>query len=294
MTSRIRQIPPVAARSTGHQKSLRWFIAILVAVLFGSFSALSAATDNTSALRADDGFVNMIARIRPGVVAIGTYKQNDQPSVRYFGTGFAVAQGNLIVTNAHVVDALRNAGLLENMRLYLPDTTSIEGISGTLVASDAHHDVALIRPSRPILPALDLEMSRTPNQGETVGVLGYPIGMALGVVPTVHKGVISAVVPAVLPLPRGAKLTPELAEAIRRPYMLYQLDMVVYPGNSGSPLLDGETGKVLGVINKTLATRTREHLLDKPSGISYAVPVRWIQALLARTLINMDTKENSQ
>jgi len=277
----------------GSLMSLRWLIAIMVAILLGLVSALEAAPQKDARPRADDGFVQMVATVRPSVVAIGTYKKTDRPSVRYFGTGFAVAEGNLIVTNAHVVEALRAAGLLENMRLYLPDTTSIEGISGTLVASDAHHDVALIRPARKILPALDLEMSRTPNQGETVGVVGYPIGMALGVVPTVHKGVISAVVPAVLPLPRGVKLTPELAAAIRRPYMLYQLDMVVYPGNSGSPLLDPESGKVLGVINKTLATRTREHLLDKPSGISYAVPVRWIHELLARTLIKLEIQEEN-
>lgn len=293
MNKMTRQHSAVVRSPKSGLMSLRWLIAIMVAILLGMVSSLNAEPQEARRPRADDAFVQMVANVRPAVVAIGTYKKTDRPSVRYFGTGFSVAQGNLIVTNAHVVDALKAAGLLENMRLYLPDTTSIEGISGTLVASDVHHDVALIRPSRKILPALDLEMSRTPSQGETVGVVGYPIGMALGVVPTVHKGVISAVVPAVLPLPRGAKLTPELAAAIRRPYKLYQLDMVVYPGNSGSPLLDPETGKVLGVINKTLATRTREHLLDKPSGISYAVPVRWIHELLARTLIQLEIQEEN-
>jgi serine protease Do len=225
------------------------------------------------------------------VVAVGSYRATDTPSVRYFGTGFAVADGRIIVTNAHVVDAVKNAGRVEDLRLYLPDTTSIQGLSARIVAIDSHHDVALLQTEKTVGSALVLEMSRTPQQGETVGVIGYPIGMALGVVPTVHKGVISAVVPAVLPLPRGAKLTPELAEAIRRPYHLYQLDMVVYPGNSGSPLIDSHTGKVIGVINKTLATRTREHLLERPSGISYAVPVRWIHELLARTLITMDSDQ---
>ena len=30
---------------------------------------------------------------------------------------------------------------------------------------------------------------------------------------------------------------------------VYQLDATAYPGNSGSPLLDADSGKVLGVIN---------------------------------------------
>jgi S1-C subfamily serine protease len=228
------------------------------------------------------------------VVAVGSYSPKERPSVRYYGTGFSIFDGTLVVTNQHVIDALARTGHLEDLRLYLPDTTSIEGLDARVVASDAHHDVALLQVDKPILPPLQLEIARTPRQGETIGILGYPIGMALGVTPAAHKGVISAVVPAVLPLPRGVKLTPELAEAIRRPYHLYQLDMVVYPGNSGSPLLDGQTGRVLGIINKTLATKTREHLLDSPSGISYAVPVKWIHELVARTVISMDTKSDDK
>jgi serine protease Do len=260
-------------------------LAIMMLLQAGHVMAQGASEE-----RADSRFVKIVAQSRPAVVAVGSYRADDAPSVRYFGTGFAVADGKIIVTNAHVVEAIRASGRLEDLRLYLPDTTSIQGIDAKLLAIDSHHDVALLQAAYPVGASLQLEMSRQPMQGESVGVIGYPIGMALGVVPTVHKGVVSAVVPAVLPLPRGAKLTPELAEAIRRPYQLYQLDMVVYPGNSGSPLIDAHTGKVIGIINKTLATRTREHLLDKPSGISYAVPVRWIHELLARTLITMDAE----
>jgi S1-C subfamily serine protease len=115
----------------------------------------------------------------------------------------------------------------------------------------------------------------------------------LGLVPAVHRGVVAAVVPAVLPLPRGAKLTPELAEAIRRPYHLYQLDLTSFPGNSGSPLFDGGNGRVLGIINKTLATRTREHLLSEPSGITYAVPAKWIQELLIQTGVSAKAIEHA-
>jgi serine protease Do len=263
----------------------------LLALMLTLLVAGQVMAQEPSEERADSRFVKIVAQSRPAVVAVGSYRADDAPSVRYYGTGFAVADGTIVVTNAHVVEAIRVAGRLEDLRLYLPDTTSIQGISARLVAMDSHHDVAMLHAAYPVGASLELEMSRLPLQGESVGVIGYPIGMALGVVPTVHKGVVSAVVPAVLPLPRGARLTPELAEAIRRPYQLYQLDMVVYPGNSGSPLIDAHTGKVIGIINKTLATRTREHLLDKPSGISYAVPVRWIHELLARTLITMDSEK---
>lgn len=270
---------------------LRTFSCVALALVLLMF--LPAAVHAQDKPRPDQAFMDMVAHHRQAVIAIGTYKADDRPSVRYYGTGFVVADGRMIVTNAHVVNAIRQAGLLENLRLYQPDTTSVQGLDAKVLSMDAHHDVALLGVDRVIGPALELEMSAEPRQGQDVSVIGYPIGMALGVTPTVHKGIISAVVPAVLPLPSGRRLTPELAQAMRQPYSLYQLDMVVYPGNSGSPLIDVHTGKVIGIINKTLATRTREHMLEKPSGISYAVPVRWIHALLARQLIQMEPRENT-
>ena len=86
-------------------------------------------------------------------------------------------------------------------------------------------------------------------------------------------------------LPKGTKMTPELAAAIKKPYNLFQLDMVAFPGNSGSPLFETRTGTVIGIINMTLAKKTREHLFDKPSGIAYAVPMRWVHELIRRQSI---------
>ena len=91
-----------------------------------------------------------------------------------------------------------------------------------------------------------------------------------------------AVVPAVLPLPTGAKLTPELSEAIRHPYNLYQLDLVAYPGNSGSPLYDPDDGAVHGIVNSVFVKGTKESALTHPSGISYAIPARYLRELLEK------------
>jgi S1-C subfamily serine protease len=64
---------------------------------------------------------------------------------------------------------------------------------------------------------------------------------------------------------------------------VFQLDGTAYPGNSGSPLYDGETGAVLGVLNMVLVKATKESALAQPSGIAYAVPAEHLRALLART-----------
>jgi serine protease Do len=229
-----------------------------------------------------DPFVGTVAAVRPSIAAIGSYYFKDKPTVQYVGTGFVIGDGRSVVTNAHVVDSLKSRDRIKYLRVFFPDERAVDGRQATVWAYDAMHDVCILRFEGSAVAALQLEHTRQPAQGLSVGILGYPIGLHLGLVPAAHRGVVAAVVPAVLPLPKGARMTPQLAEAIRDPYNLYQLDLVVYPGNSGSPVFDVRGSGVLGIINKTLAAQTREHLLDRPSGIGYAVPARWIHELWVR------------
>ncbi len=55
-----------------------------------------------------------------------------------------------------------------------------------------------------------------------------------------------------------------------------------YPGNSGSPLYGVETGPVIGVINSVYVKKSKETAISSPSGISYAVPVDHVRALLKK------------
>jgi len=64
-------------------------------------------------------------------------------------------------------------------------------------------------------------------------------------------------------------------------FEVVQLDATAYPGNSGGPVLDVETGEVVGVVSMVLVKGTKEAALSAPSGISYAVPVRDAAAMLA-------------
>lgn len=230
----------------------------------------------------EEPFVETVKALRPSVVAVGTYRRDDTPTIRYFGTGFVVEDGKMVVTNAHVVEALRKAKRLDDVRCFFPDGGQTRGREAKVLLEDAFHDVALLAMEGRPAPAVKLAEVGDPPQGRSVGVLGYPIGTLLGLQPAVHKGVVAAVVPAVRPQPSGTKITPQLAAAIKKPYNLYQLDMVVYPGNSGSPLFDARNGEVVGIINMQLAWRTREVLFEKPSGIGYAVPVRWIHEIIRR------------
>lgn len=46
------------------------------------------------------------------------------------------------------------------------------------------------------------------------------------------------------------------------------------PANSGNPLCDPDTGKIVGSIIKVLAKESKEVGLEKPCGIAYTIPFR--------------------
>ena len=44
-----------------------------------------------------------IARVKPSVIAVGTFQRTRSPAFAFRGTGFVVGDGTLVATNAHVL-----------------------------------------------------------------------------------------------------------------------------------------------------------------------------------------------
>jgi len=112
---------------------------------------------------------------------------------------------------------------------------------------------------------------------------GFPIGSALGPYPATHRGMVAAITPIAIPQARSAELDPKTIRRLTTgSFPIFQLDATAYPGNSGSPVFDPSTGEVLGVINMVFVKGTKESVLTQPSGITYAVPSRYLQDLLQK------------
>lgn len=104
--------------------------------------------------------------------------------------------------------------------------------------------------------------------------------MVLGLYPVTHQAIVSAITPVVIPSNNSRQLKAKQIKRLRDKFEVYQLDGTAYPGNSGSPVYQQETGEIVGVLNSVFVKGTKETLLERPSGISYAIPVHYVRALL--------------
>lgn len=131
------------------------------------------------------------------------------------GSGFAIGDGGLIITNAHVVGNAQNVTIVVNGGISL---------TGKVEIVDQQRDVALISLADIKLTPLAIDVAKF-NTGSEVYALGSPLTEDLS--GTVTKGIISS-------------------------YRTYeglnwiQSDVAVSPGNSGGPLISKE-GRVIGV-----------------------------------------------
>jgi S1-C subfamily serine protease len=228
---------------------------------------------------AADSLQDTIDRARPSVVAVGTYQPSGSPRQQFRGTGFVIGNGHLVVTNHHVVPTEIDQAKREQLAVFSGRGRKARFHAAKVVASDPIHDLILLYISVP-LPALQLADGRQVREGTEIAFTGFPIGMALGLYPVTHRGIVSAISPIAPPQLGARVLTAKMIRAMRDPYDVLQLDATAYPGNSGSPVYDQHTGRVLGVVNSVLVKGNKEAAIEKPSGISYAIPVHYVHELM--------------
>ncbi len=230
-----------------------------------------------------------IDSIRGSVVAVGVARParriaDGKPSIEYRGTGFAVGAGYHVVTNHHVIEGLAGEAASpqqgETLAVFVGRGDRATVRSVTIAALDPDHDLALLQLGEPPLPPLGLGGDDLIREGEELAFTGFPLGLVLGLYPATNKAIVSAVTPVVVPAESAGALTPEMIRRLKTPYEVYQLDAIAYPGNSGSPVYRPADGKVVGIVNSVFVKGSRETMLQSPSAITYAIPVRYIRDLI--------------
>lgn len=226
--------------------------------------------------------IALISGVKKSVVGIGIYNPLNAPRYQLRGTGFAIssnANSTLIATNHHVVNGEEFDQDNAKISIHVGEGKNAKLYTAELLVQDARVDVAILKVQTKI-PALTLDSKPQVPAGVDILIAGLPIGSVLGLYKSVHKGMVAAFVPMAIPQQNARELSIEVIKRLRDPLFVYQLDATAYPGNSGSPVIDANTGKVIGILNSVLVKTTKEHVLSDPSGISYAIPAAEIKRLI--------------
>lgn len=263
---------------TVHKRSGEFCVWVIVTLLLWGLGSPAVLANPPDARSLPD----TIARIKPSIVGVGTVERTRVPPVELLGTGFAVGDGRYVLTNAHVVPKIMDKEDFEYLAVFSGVGSHAKTRQAEVVATDTEHDVAVLKISGPPLPPMVLGNDATVREGQFYAFTGYPIGMVLGLYPVTQRGMISCITPIAVPANTTRSLSSAVIARLRHPYRVYQLDATAYPGNSGSPLYQMKTGHVIGIVNKVFVEGSKENALTHPSGISFAVPIKYAKALLEK------------
>ena len=217
-------------------------------------SSLSAAELHTAPLDPAGAVVQLLA-IGPG--ANGKKEE-------CAATGFVVNEEGYILTNAHVVDDARRClasspGAKIVAKYGAAASSSVQAVSCDVVALDEEHDLAILKPERPVAsqpPHTFFRLDPQPvSDGTLVTVTGHPSFIWQ---PQTRQGKVSG---------RGRLA---LNDANAPPSEVIVINIPLQRGASGSPVCL-ESGAVVGIVERRHASQ--------PSA-TIAVPVGYAIRLL--------------
>ena len=139
------------------------------------------------------------------------------------GTGFFISP-NLIVTNAHVVDDIKDIKFLKAGNIY----------DGKVILQNRNNDLALIETDSTNDKYFDLLSSKDYNIADTIFVMGYPMSDILGGDIKVTNGVVSAL------------------SGTGEDQNYIQISAPIQPGNSGGPVMNYQY-KIVGIATASLS-----------------------------------------
>lgn len=222
--------------------------------------------------------VDVVAKVKPSVVGVGLYDAMGAQTHQLRGSGFVFGDGSLVATNYHVISKALDPQKVQYHIVFSGTGRKPQIHKAQIIAKDREHDLAILKLQTTLTP-VELAAPNYVDDGTEVLLTGFPIGAVLGLYPATHRGIVAATTPDVIPTAHSSRLSIKMLDRLDKKFMIYQLDITAYPGNSGSPLHAAESGEVVGILNKVFVKESKESVLEKPSGISYAIPVKYLLEL---------------
>lgn len=221
-----------------------------------------------------------IKKVRPSVIAIGFKPSENQITI--IGSGFCVGNGGDILSAAHLIAPLsedQKKNLL-GMAMVKQEAEGLEAYNWLpleIVKTDQKNDLAIFKIKdfgKTLLKPLELDDSEKMEIGDEAYFVGFPYAAQLmndgfGITLIVNKTIISNI--------KRDGTDPKL------PKNWFIVDAISNPGNSGCPIINADTNKVIGVMTISFRTKsqTQPNLdIREPMHIAGAKPINLAKELL--------------
>jgi S1-C subfamily serine protease len=226
---------------------------------------------------------DIIKNAKRSVVAIGfTFSpQGIITPEEIAGSGFIISKERYICTCAHVV-----LGRQGQLRVSIYGGGNYPHALAEIILIDQERDIAILRvpPPPPHIQVdfvpVELGDSDTVKEGQEVLFIGFPFGGGTGggFTASSTKGMIAAI--------RPKQIGDEIINH-------FQLDAMTMEGNSGAPLIDIESGKVIGIINARFDPLFNGNIpkiivggrpLSITTNIGFAIPINLVKPIINAVL----------
>jgi len=246
-------------------------------------------------------FSKIYSKLKPSIVAIASRVSKNPELPDIIGTGFIARPDGIILTNDHVIKAIKKLPRLKSMGpedwpvivLYfhwipdkgmMPIPLEVKGVGvlkrekpveGYNYGPDIP-DLGFIHVHIKDLPALKIAEKLNLEEGDEVMLSGFPMGTdtlrAPGwlhqLTPTLQSGIISAILPFSCDNPHAILL-----------------NIMTQGGSSGSPVFNPSTGEVIGIEYagiiepKTLSGKSGILIFEDNTSLTLAIPAKIVNEI---------------
>lgn len=172
------------------------------------------------------------------------------------GTGFIFNPQGYAVTCAHVV---QNAN-----EIYVRIGTAENAVQkAQVVNSDSQTDIAILLVDGQGYYSASIDIDTSVNFGDEVIILGYPFGSKLA----------DDVMTMSVSFTRGYVSSCQMHNGMERIF----LDVSAKAGNSGSPVLNRQTGRVIGILCGSMINHSEQTMVEE---INYMRPIKYLTRMM--------------